>query len=151
MEFVFPVTVEFEDVDSFKIVYHPKLITYLDRARIHFISSLGNDISYDEVVPVVYDLKVRFRKPAKLLDRLVVTVQINEFDGFRLLLGYKIKRDSDTIVQAKSTIAFYDLRARQIVEAPEWYQSSLQSYLTGIDGEQRVSSNHPVASNKGIA
>jgi len=43
-EYTFQVTVEFEDVDSYKIAHHTRLIAYLERARVHFLTDLGFDL-----------------------------------------------------------------------------------------------------------
>ena len=38
----YPVTVEYEDVDSYDIVHHPKVLYYFERARVRFF--YDNDI-----------------------------------------------------------------------------------------------------------
>lgn len=132
MEYSYPVTVEFEDVDSYKIAHHPRLISYLERARVHFINSLGIDITNGPVAPVVYDIKIRFRKPARLLDRLMVSLKPGKFDGFRLVLEYRIKKNDELLVKATSIIAFCDLNANRLVEAPDAYQSALDRFYGGV-------------------
>ncbi len=39
-EFSIPITVEFEDADSYKIAHHAKLVSYLERARVRYFSGL---------------------------------------------------------------------------------------------------------------
>ncbi len=124
-DFSTPVTVEFEDVDSYRIAHHTKLVAYLERARARFIMDLGLDVAESRVVPVVYDLQVRFRKPARLFDRLEVTVSLREFNGYWLVLNSRITRMGDTLVRAVASIAFCDLDEQTMVEAPAAYADAL--------------------------
>ena len=112
-----PVTVEFEDVDSFRIAHHTKLLAYLERARLRLLMSLGVDLA--GVAPVVYELGVRFRKPARLLDQLEVEVRVRDVDDYQVSLGYRIRRDGATLVTARSTIAFADLDEGTLTTMPE--------------------------------
>jgi acyl-CoA thioester hydrolase len=130
MPFSIPVTVEFEDVDSYKILHHPKLVAYLERARVRFIRHLNIELFQGQVAPVVYELKVRFRKPALLMDELLVSVDVETFNGFRLVIGYKVTRGKDTIALASSTLAFIDLENKRISEAPAKYREAIDSFMT---------------------
>ena len=130
-EYNFPVTVEFEDVDSYKIVHHTRFIAYLERARVHFLTDLGFDLHPENLSIVLFSLDVRFKKPAFLLDKLVVSVFITSMDEFRLVLGYKIRRGKELVLRATSGIAFMDSVTREIVPAPEKYAVSMRQFVVG--------------------
>lgn len=102
-----PVTVEFEDIDSYGIAHHTRLVAFLERARLRLLTSLGAELS--GVAPVVYELNVRFRKPARLMDQLTVTARVRSHDEYTLALEYCIDREGEPIVKARSVIAFADL------------------------------------------
>ncbi|MCP4642806.1 MAG: acyl-CoA thioesterase [bacterium] len=125
----FPVTVEFEDVDSYRIAHHTKLVAYLERARVHLFSALGVDLSGGPVSPVMYDLQVRFRKPAVLLDQLIVSVFVKEFADFSLVLGYRITRGDDTILRASTSIAFAHADGTGLACAPDAYADALRRFM----------------------
>lgn len=104
----FPVTVEFEDVDSYGIAHHTALVAYLERIRVRLLAQLGVGLPPDGPYPVMYELAIRFRKPARLLERLNVSVALTAADQARLDLRYEIRRGHELIARASSVIAFWD-------------------------------------------
>jgi acyl-CoA thioester hydrolase len=128
-EYSFPVTVEFEDVDSYKIAHHTKLIAYLERARVHFLTDLGFDLHPAGLNIVLFSLDIRFKKTTTLLDKLIVMVRVEAVDDYRLTLGYTIKRGEDLICRASSGIAFADITTGAIVPAPESYLAKIREYI----------------------
>lgn len=132
-EYRFPLTVEFEDVDSYRIVHHTKLVAYLERARLHLFDSLGVDVCKGDATPVLYDLRVRYMKPARLLDQLTVVLFVKELHDYRLVLGYRILRGDETLLRATTSIAFADLSNGGAVPAPEAFQQAMARFLS--DGE----------------
>lgn len=118
------VTVEFEDVDSYGIVHHSRLVCYLERARLRLLEALGLPLCPDgNTFPVMYELRTRFHRPAKLLDRLQVSVELADHDDFQIQLKYRIRRGDDLLVRASSAIAFWD----QVRDKP----ASLPAELAG--------------------
>ena len=103
-----PVTVEFEDVDSYGIAHHARLVAFLERARLRFLLDRGLPVHPEEALPVMADLRMRFLRPACLMDRLEVEVRLQEADDFRLVLGYRVLRGGEMIARAQSVIAFRD-------------------------------------------
>lgn len=127
--YTFPVTVEFEDVDSYRIAHHIKFIAYLERARVRFLTELGFDLYPEGVSIVLYSLDIRYKKPAFLLDKLDVSVFVNSVEDYRLELGYKIKRDRDLLLRASSGIAFMDNETKSIIPAPDNYIEKIRQYV----------------------
>ena len=117
--FTYPVTVQFEDVDRYNIVHHTKLIAYLERARVHFFTQLGYDIRKNNSEIVLYNLTMTFKKPAKFLDELLVSVSLKSVETFRLTLKYRIRRTNDLIAKAETDIAFVDPATKKIIPLPE--------------------------------
>lgn len=115
------VTVEFEDVDSFRIVHHTKFIAYLERARVRFLDHYGVDMTRVDPHPVLYDLEVRFKKPARFRDRIEVSVFVESADAFRLTLGYRVVRDAELLLKARTSLAFIDATSGRMTPLPEDY------------------------------
>jgi YbgC/YbaW family acyl-CoA thioester hydrolase len=113
-----PVTVEFDDVDSFRIAHHSRLVAYLERARLRLLTAAGLRLDGGEAAPVIYELHVRFRKPARLLDQLEVTAGLSELDDYRVSLSYRIRRDGEVLVRASSVIAFAELETGELTTVP---------------------------------
>ena len=75
-----PVRVYWEDTDAGGIVFYANYLKFFERARTEWLRALGH--GQQEMVDttgcmfVVLDTRVRFLKPARLDDLLVVTVEI---------------------------------------------------------------------------
>ncbi|MFH1131303.1 MAG: thioesterase family protein [Pseudomonadota bacterium] len=128
-EIIVPITVEFEDIDSYGIAHHTKLVSFLERARLRFLVALGVDVHAKNVVPVLYDLQMRFRKPVRILDELDVAVYIKNYDEYRLTLGYEIRRGKELVARATTSIAFSNLNEQHIAPAPKHFLDAMASFL----------------------
>ena len=122
-EYIHNVTVEFEDVDSYKIAHHAKLVTYLERARVHFFSSLGYDLGNFDFNPVLYHLDIKFKKTVELLDVLSIHVNIGEVKTFLLDINYKIRKDDQLVAKAKATLAFVDAKTKELLPVPSIFSA----------------------------
>ncbi len=118
-EVTYPVTVQFEDVDSYKIVHHTKLIAYLERARVQFLREFEYDISNNSNEMILYNLNITFKKTAKFLDDLIVSVSIKSAEAFRFKLTYRITRKNELIAKAETDIAFVDSLTKEIIPVPD--------------------------------
>jgi YbgC/YbaW family acyl-CoA thioester hydrolase len=128
-EHITVVTVEFEDVDSYGIAHHTKLVAYLERARLRFLRSLGVELFGGPAVGVLYDLRMRFARPVRMFDQLEVAVFVEAVSDFRLDLGYRIRRGGEAIARATTSIAFADLAQGILVAAPAAYVEALAACL----------------------
>lgn len=122
------VCVEFEDVDSYGIVHHSRLVNYLERARLHFFHSKGLSIESLPYSLIVYKMDCRFIKPALLLDRLLVEVTDVEFSGFHIAVRQAIFRGNDTILKAKVVHALVRGSTGEVVPVPDdFFQKAISS------------------------
>ena len=121
------VTVEFEDVDSYQIVHHTKLVAYLERARVRFFSNLGLDLLKSNVNFVLRKMDMRFIKTAKLLDELMITVFLDSIDSTRIILGYRVNNGRELIAKAKTELACIDSQTFMISPIPKKLLSSLMN------------------------
>jgi acyl-CoA thioester hydrolase len=75
-EFRWPVRVYYEDTDAGGVVYHTGYIRYFERARTEWLRALGysqTQLAQEAcVLFTVVDLQIRFRRPARLDDEVVV-------------------------------------------------------------------------------
>lgn len=105
----FPVRVFYEDTDATGAVYHANYLRYLERGRSLWLESLGLthtrlaeelDIGF-----VVTHADVRFQAPARLGDRLQVSVGISRMRRASVQFEQGIRRESDVLVKAQFTVA----------------------------------------------
>ena len=128
--FTLPITVEFEDVDSYRIVHNTRIIDYFERARVHFLTeSIGLDLYPKGIGIVLYSLDIRFTKAARLLDTLAASVYIRSMDEYRLNLGYKLLRGNEVLARGGSGIAFMDEESGNLIAAPAAYVERIRPFI----------------------
>ncbi|VAX10584.1 hypothetical protein MNBD_GAMMA25-301 [hydrothermal vent metagenome] len=115
----FPIRVEFEDVDSYKIAHHTKLLAYMERARTLYFRNDGISLKKLPFAILVYQVSMRFIKPAKLFDELIVTAKIRECDGYTFKVDQKIFRDDELLVKAQVVHALQDFTTYEMVLVPD--------------------------------
>jgi len=100
--------VEFEDVDAYGIAHHSRLITFLERARVHFFEDHGVRVHDGDFQLVLVNLEVNFRQPAKMMDTLEISMQVDRLRSASLVWVYRIARGEDTILEAQLKMASVD-------------------------------------------
>ena len=82
MPFEFPVRIYWEDTDAGGIVFYANYLKFIERARTEWLRSLG--IGQQQLreqtggIFVVTDARLRYLRPARLDDELIVTAQLQE-------------------------------------------------------------------------
>jgi acyl-CoA thioesterase FadM len=95
-EFSCDLRVYIEDTDAGGIVYYVNYLKFMERARTEFMRSLGFGKDYifnHDLMFVVRDVAVEYRRPAQLDDELQATV---------------VKRAGDILAQGEVTVACVD-------------------------------------------
>jgi acyl-CoA thioester hydrolase len=110
--FRLPVRVYYEDTDAAGVVYYANYLKFMERARTEWLSALGFELAAVErehgVVFVVQRADVEFRRPARLSDRLDVTLGVAEVGRARLVVDQAVLRGAEALTQARLTLACVD-------------------------------------------
>ena len=110
--FHFPVRVYYEDTDMAGVVYYANYLRFLERARTEWLAALGFELAALErehaITFVVHHLDIRYHQPARLGDRLDVTVTLVERGRARMLALQDVRRGPQTLVEARVTLACLD-------------------------------------------
>ena len=97
--FSFPVRVYWEDTDAGGVVYYASYLKFLERARSEWLRALGIDqvkLQRDERLQfVVVEANIRYHRPARFDDELVVSVALEELRGASLALAQDVRRGPD--------------------------------------------------------
>jgi len=110
--FACQVQVFYEDTDAGGVVYHANYLRYCERARSLWLEAQG--LTHGRLAAqygigfVVTHADVRFRAPARLDDRLQVTVSIERRRRASLLFAQSIRRGPEMLVSARITVASVD-------------------------------------------
>ena len=119
------VKVRFGETDGAGVVWHANYFAYLEEARVRFLDTIG--ITYKTLMSMGYHLpiveaSIRYRAPAFFDDELAVTAIFHPIEGPRLVIDYKITRGGDVLTEAKTTLAFINLKGFPVKPPAEFVQ-----------------------------
>ena len=105
----YPLRVFYEDTDASGVVYHANYLKYFERARTEWLEARGFDhtcLARDHrIVFTLADLRLSFKRPARLDDRLVVVTRALEPKRVRMVFTQEIWRDDSCLIQGEFTVA----------------------------------------------
>ena len=106
----YPVRVYFEDTDLSGVVYHANYLRFMERARSDMLAAAGIDQraawEAGEGVYVVADLAIRYRRPARLDDELVVVSTLRRFTAASATIHQRVMLDGEVLTDAEVLAAF---------------------------------------------
>jgi acyl-CoA thioester hydrolase len=107
--------VYYEDTDAAGVVYYANYLRFMERARTEWLSSLGFDLADVErkhgVVFAVHRVDIEYRLPARLGDRLEITLALVELGRASITVEQETRRGADVLTRARVAIACLE-RAR---------------------------------------
>jgi len=120
----FALTVYFEDTDTAGIVYYANYLKFMERARSDMIRAAGVDqvAAHHEGqgAYAVAEVNIRYLRPAKLGDDLVVVSTVDEVRGVSVLIHQRVMRGQEVLTDARVTAAFLDASGRPQRQPKEW-------------------------------
>jgi acyl-CoA thioester hydrolase len=131
---VFRARVYFEDTDLSGVVYHANYLRYMERARSDMLRLAGIDQraanDAGEGAWAVTDLAVRYRRPAKLDDDLVVISTVEAVRGASVIIAQRVQRGDEILTEGQVTAAFISPAGRPKRQPADW-AARFTSIITG--------------------
>ena len=122
----FALTVYFEDTDTAGIVYYANYLKFMERARSDMIRAAGVDqnSAHHEGAGVyaVAELSIRYLKPARLGDDLVVLSTVEQVRAVSVLIHQRVMRGPEQLTDARVTAAFLTADGRPQRQPREWVE-----------------------------
>jgi len=110
--FRFAIRVYYEDTDAGGVVYYANYLKYMERARTEWLSSLGYELSTLEsvegIVFVVHRVEIDYRSPAKLGEKIDVTLTLVELNRASMAVEQDIVRGAELLTHARVALACVD-------------------------------------------
>jgi len=102
-----------EDTDAQGIVYHGNYLRFFERGRSEVLETLGVSVAEaarPDCRMVVYEMRLRFRRPAFLGEKIEVTTSMERSSEYRLVFRQQIRRkgETDILVSAEADIVAID-------------------------------------------
>ena len=120
----FALTVYFEDTDTAQIVYYANYLKYMERARSDMLRALGIDqraaLDADSGVYAVADVAIKYHRPARLGDDLVVVSTVEAVGAATARIHQRVMRNAELLTDARVTAAFLSPDGRPRRQPAEW-------------------------------
>lgn len=121
---LFAVRVYFEDTDLSGIVYHANYLRFMERARSDMLRSVGIDqrgtMDSGGGFYAVHDLRIRYRRPARLDEALLVTSTVLAVRAAACEIRQVITRAGEVLTDAVVTAAFLGPDGRPRRQPASW-------------------------------
>jgi len=122
----FALTVYFEDTDTAGIVYYANYLKFMERARSDMIRAAGVDQAsahHDgDGAYAVAEVDIRYLKPARLGDDLVVLSTVERVRAVSVLIHQRVMRETEMLTDARVTAAFLTADGRPQRQPQEWVE-----------------------------
>jgi acyl-CoA thioester hydrolase len=123
----FALTVYFEDTDTAGIVYYANYLKFMERARSDMLRAAGIDQRAAKEagtgVYAVAEVAIRYLRPAKLGDDLVVLSTVEQVRAASVLIHQRVMRGPRLLTDARVTAAFLDPNDRPKRQPREWVET----------------------------
>ncbi|HEV2865676.1 MAG TPA: tol-pal system-associated acyl-CoA thioesterase [Allosphingosinicella sp.] len=120
----FALRVYFEDTDVAGIVYYANYLKFMERARSDMLRAVGIDqravLENGEGVYVVADAHIKYHRPARLDDELLVLSQVLAVRAASCVIQQRVMRAGETVADALVTAAFLSAEGRPKRQPREW-------------------------------
>ena len=120
----YPVRVYFEDTDVAGIVYYANYLRFMERARSEMLRAVGigqrETLEGGEGVYAVAEVAIKYRRPAKLDDALIVSSRVREVRAASCVIHQRVMRGEEVLADAFVTAAFLSPEGRPKRQPREW-------------------------------
>lgn len=122
----FALTVYYEDTDAAGIVYYANYLKFMERARSDMLRAAGIDqraeMERSGGVYAVADVSIRYRRPARLGEVLVVFSTIEAVRAASVVIQQRVMRGSEEVTNACVTVAFLSSDLRPQRQPRDWVE-----------------------------
>lgn len=123
----FAVRVYFEDTDLSGVVYHANYLRYMERARSDMLALAGIDQRADMDAGggywAVHDLAIKYMRPARLDDALVVRSRVNTVRAAACEIVQEVWRGDETLTIGTVMAAYLGMDGRPRRQPKEWRET----------------------------
>jgi acyl-CoA thioester hydrolase len=117
------VRVRYKDTDTMSVVYYGNYLTYFEVGRVEYLREAGWPMSAvnERVHLPVVEAFVRYVKPAKLDDLLLVTSRVSERKRASFRFSYEIRDEAGDLIATGHTLhACWNPATARMIPIPDW-------------------------------
>ena len=127
------VRVRYAETDQMGYVYYGNYAAYFEVGRVELLRAMGTSYrSLEEtgiMLPVV-DYSVKYKKPAKYDDELIIRTHIKVLPNVKIIFDYEIFNERQELLNTASTsLVFVNMESNKPCFAPSWFIDKLKPYF----------------------
>ena len=111
--------VEFEDVDLYGIIHHPKILYYCERVRTSFFEEKGIILSHLPYGFIITRILIEYKAPLKMHDRIRICQIVHRVRDYKFVLKYRLIKDDTLMVEAVMDFVMIDLMTKNVMALSE--------------------------------
>lgn len=117
----YPIHVEFEDIDNYGIIHHPKFFYYMERSRCSFFTKNGIDIQPGKAKfgLVLRNIQIGIKSQVMMFDNLDVELETSNINKYSFDFVYTFKRENKVIATGQTEMVYIDLVTKRLVAIPD--------------------------------
>jgi acyl-CoA thioester hydrolase len=119
--FVHEETVRFRDLDSMGHMNNAVYATFLEQARLAFLSQHGAHVQN----MILARLEIDFRSPVELGETIAIAVKPTRVGTKSFDLEYVLRADERVVAEARTVLVAYDYAEARSVEIPDEWKERL--------------------------
>ncbi|MEQ6332747.1 YbgC/FadM family acyl-CoA thioesterase [Sphingobium sp. MK2] len=120
----FPLRIYFEDTDLSGLVYHANYLRYMERARSDMLrlAQIDQRAAHEGGTGVyaVTDLQIRYRRPARLDDDLMVVSRVAQVSAATCTIHQSVMRGDEQLTDASICVAWLTPQGRPQRQPKAW-------------------------------
>ena len=122
MTYVHRETVRFRDLDSLGHMNNAVYATFVEQARLHFLSSQAQA---EPVNMILARLEIDFRSPVELAETVDIEVTPTRLGTKSFDLDYVLRVGERLVAEAKTVLVAYDYAQSRSIEIPDEWKERL--------------------------
>jgi acyl-CoA thioester hydrolase len=120
--------VAFRDLDGLGHVNNAVYLSYVESARLAYMQEVLGPLELEEL-GIVADVKISFRSPAQLGERLEVGHRVSRVGETSLTFDFELRGGDGRLVAEGSTVhVAFDYGEQRPAPVPEQWRSRIESY-----------------------
>ncbi len=128
--------VRWRDLDALGHVNNSVYLTYLEQARVHYLSDLGlvSD-GVDDIGMILAEVTCTYHAPLSLGEQVTVWTRVSELRNSSFIFEYRMEGgDGRLAATARSVQVCYDYRAGRSMPIPERWRATISAYEPALGG-----------------
>jgi len=136
MSFETEVALRFDDLDTYGHVNNVRYGTYLEEARIDYLTEVVGDGSRAFLAEsgngiVIKTLELEFERPVRSADSVTVDVHVPRLGTTSFPIEYEIRDDGAVAATGETTVVTYDRAAGESQPIPEAWRDAISEFEFG--------------------